>query len=328
MNVILLSGGGGVRLWPLSTETKSKQFLELFDGDAGRAESILQRVYRQVHAVASDARIVVATGEGQAALIRQQLGEDVELCVEPCRRDTFPAIALSSLYLRDVLGVSEDEGVVVCPVDHYVELAYYEMAHRMTALAEQSKMGLTLMGIEPEYASEKYGYIVPASRSEVSDVLEFREKPDSVTAQKLIDEGALWNAGVFAFRLGYLTQRADEITGCHAYEQLLACYESLQKISFDYAVVEKEQNIQVVRYGGTWRDVGAWDAMCEVLGNPIMGNVVVDSSCARASVINELSIPVVAVGLEDVVIVASETGILVTTSEHAGSIKPIVEGLR
>ena len=184
MNIILLSGGSGKRLWPLSNEVRSKQFIKLFKNDNGEYESMVQRVYRQIHAVDDTANITIATSKSQASAIKNQLGEKVSICVEPCRRDTFPAIVLAASYLHDELGVSENEAVVVCPVDPYVDHTYYEAVEKLQELAKEGNANLILMGIEPTYPSEKYGYIIPESGDSVSKVKEFKEKPDQETAKK------------------------------------------------------------------------------------------------------------------------------------------------
>lgn len=125
MHIILLSGGSGKRLWPLSNDVRSKQFIKLFKN--GREyESMVQRVYRQITTVDPDARITIAASRSQASVIKNQLDETVSICVEPCRRDTFPAIALAAAYLHDEQNVATDEAVVVCPVDPYVDNTYYE----------------------------------------------------------------------------------------------------------------------------------------------------------------------------------------------------------
>jgi len=121
MNIVLLSGGSGKRLWPLSNDIRSKQFLKILKGENGKYESMVQRVYRQICSVDSNAEVTVATSKSQISMIRNQLGDKVGISVEPCRRDTFPAIALTTAYLHDVKGISEEEVIIVCPVDPYVE---------------------------------------------------------------------------------------------------------------------------------------------------------------------------------------------------------------
>ena len=147
MNIILLSGGSGKRLWPLSNDVRSKQFIKLFKNN-DEYESMVQRVYRQITTVEANAKITIATSKSQASAIKNQLGEKASICVEPCRRDTFPAIALAAAYLHDELGVAENEAVVVCPVDPYVDNTYYEAVKTLQELAEQGGSNLTLMGIE------------------------------------------------------------------------------------------------------------------------------------------------------------------------------------
>ncbi len=130
MNIVLLSGGSGKRLWPLSNEIRSKQFIKMFKTEDGEYESMIQRVYHQICAVDEDARVTIATAKTQVSAIHNQLGDKIGVCVEPCRRDTFPAIALASVYLHEVKGISEEESVVVCPVDPFVERDYFEALKR------------------------------------------------------------------------------------------------------------------------------------------------------------------------------------------------------
>jgi len=126
MNIVLLSGGSGKRLWPLSNDVRSKQFIKIFKGENGEYESMVQRIYRQIRALDKEAQITIATSKTQVSAIHNQLGEKVGISVEPCRRDTFPAIVLAAAYLADVQKVPLKEAVVVCPVDPYVEQDYFE----------------------------------------------------------------------------------------------------------------------------------------------------------------------------------------------------------
>lgn len=327
MNIILLSGGSGKRLWPLSNDVRSKQFVKLFKDENGEYESMVQRVYRQIMTVDKDAKVTIATSKSQASAIKNQLGDKVSICVEPCRRDTFPAIALAAAYLYHEMHVPESESIAVCPVDPYVENSYYEAVQKMGELVENGKANLTLMGIEPTYPSEKYGYIIPESEADVSAVKEFKEKPDTETAKKYLEQKALWNGGVFAFRLGYLLEKAHSMLDFTDYRDLYAKYDTLTKISFDYAVVEKETSIQVLRYNGDWKDVGTWNMMAEVMSDDTKGNVILDDTCQDTQVINELSIPIICMGCKDMVIAASGDGILVSDKERSGYMKPYVEKL-
>ncbi len=325
MQIILLSGGSGKRMWPLSNDIRSKQFIKLFRNGEGEYESMVQRVYRQIKTVDADTEITIATSKTQVSAIHNQLGDSVSVCVEPTRRDTFPAIALAAAYLKYESGVSEDEPVVVCPVDPYVDNAYYETVKRMGEIASKGEKNITLMGIEPTYPSEKYGYIIPKNKEELSDVSEFKEKPDVETAKRYISSGALWNGGVFAFKLGYMLDKAHGLLDFTDYRDLYNRYTDCEKISFDYAVVEKEESIQVLRYSGEWKDVGTWNMMAEVMAEEVKGNVMLDETTKDTNVINELDIPILVMGAKKMVIAASGDGILIADKEQSSYMKPYVE---
>ncbi len=325
MNIILLSGGSGKRLWPLSNDIRSKQFIKIFKREDGTYESMVQRVYRQIRQTIPGATVTIATSKTQVSSIRNQLGEDVNICVEPCRRDTFPAIALAVAYLRDVKGVALEEPVVVCPVDPYVDSGYFEAIARLGALAVSEDVNLALIGIEPTYPSEKYGYIIPKDPGAVSAVEAFKEKPDKDVAGEYIAKGALWNGGVFAFKLQYLLEKTREVTGLFAYEDLLQQYEDLEKISFDYAVAEKEERIQVMRFQGKWKDLGTWNTLTEAMDEHTVGQVLCSETCENLHVINELNVPIVCMGLKNAVVAASAEGILVSDKEQSSYIKPYVD---
>lgn len=327
MNIVLLSGGSGKRLWPLSNDIRSKQFIKIFPADSGEHESMVQRVYNQIKEVDSDAVVTIATSKTQVSAIHNQLGDDVGVSVEPCRRDTFPAIALAAAYLHDVQHVGDDESVVVCPVDPYVEKDYFEAIKKLGELAESSDSNLVLMGIEPTYPSEKYGYIIPTGKDEVSSVSMFKEKPTEEVAKEYIAQGALWNGGVFAFRLGHVLERAHELIDFTDYDDLFSKYDTLEKISFDYAVVEHEDNIAVMRFRGQWKDLGTWNTLTEAMGSTAVGKAIFNDSCENTHVVNELDVPVLCMGLKDIVVSASPEGILVSDKEQSSYIKPFVDGI-
>lgn len=325
MNIILLSGGSGKRLWPLSNDIRSKQFIKIFKKEDGTYESMVQRVYRQIKSVDTDASVTIATSRSQVSAIHNQLGEDIGISVEPSRRDTFPAIALATAYLHDVKGIDENEAVVVCPVDPYVEDSYFEALKQLHAQAEKGEANLVLMGIEPTYPSAKYGYIIPKTDEQVSFVSTFKEKPDEKTAESYIAQGALWNGGVFAYKLKYVLDIARTLLDYTDYEDLYSRYDTLTKISFDYAVVEKEPSIQVMRYHGEWKDLGTWNTLTEAMEEPVIGDGVMNDRCEDVHIVNELNVPVLAMGLSHVIISASPDGILVTDKQQSSYIKPYVD---
>lgn len=327
MNIVLLSGGSGKRLWPLSNDVRSKQFIKIFKREDGFYESMVQRVYRQIKKVDKDASVTIATSRTQVSAIHNQLGEDVGVSVEPCRRDTFPAIALATAYLHDVQEIGLDEAAVVCPVDPYVNDDYFEALRKLWELARAGTANLVLMGIDPTYPSEKYGYIMPTSTDQVSKVKTFKEKPKAEKAAEYIAAGGLWNGGVFAYKLRYVLDRAHELIDFSDYVDLFEKYDKLKKISFDYAVVEHEPDIAVMRFNGEWKDLGTWNTLTEAMEENTVGDVRLNNTCENVHAINELGVPILAMGLKDVVISASPDGILVSDKEQSSYIKPYVDDI-
>lgn len=327
MQIVLLSGGSGKRLWPLSNDIRSKQFIPIFKQPDGTYLSMAQRVFRQIRTALPDAEVTVATSKSQVAALRHHLGDAIRISVEPCRRDTFPAIALVSAFLRDICGVSEDEAVAVCPVDPYVETDYFQSVGELLHMAKNGMGNLALMGIEPTYPSEKYGYIVPEDGAHMAHVTMFVEKPSAQRARELIAEGALWNSGVFAYRLGYVLETAHRLLHFGHYDDLYANYADLSKVSFDYAVAEAERDISVLRYRGMWKDLGTWNTFTEVMESSCIGDVTLDENCRDVHAVNELDVPLLCMGLESVVVAASPDGILVSDKRQSSYIKPYVDGL-
>jgi mannose-1-phosphate guanylyltransferase len=324
MHIVLLSGGSGKRLWPLSNDIRSKQFIKIFKTKDGY-ESMVQRVYRQVKLADPKANVTIATSKSQVSAINNQLGKGVGISVEPCRRDTFPAIALAMVYLHEVKGIGEEETVVVCPVDPYVEEDYFIALKELSRLADEDVAHLVLMGIEPTYPSEKYGYILPVSKDKISKVSTFKEKPDTETAKSYINQGALWNGGVFAFKLKYLLKKAHELIDFTDYNDFLSKYETVKKISFDYAVAEKEEDIAVIRFSGQWKDLGTWNTLTEAMEEEAIGKVIINETCENVHVINDLDVPILCMGLKDTIVSAGPEGILVSTKEQSSYIKPFVD---
>ena len=210
-------------------------------------------------------------------------------------------------------------------MDPYVEEDYF---HALKDLAEQADRGeanLVLMGIEPTYPSEKYGYIIPESPAQTAAVKTFKEKPTADVAKEYIARGALWNGGVFAYKLKYVLNKAHELIDFTDYEDLFARYETLNKISFDYAVVEKEDKIQVMRFAGQWKDLGTWNTLTEAMEENVVGKGILNENCSGVHIINEMDVPVLVMGLHDVVVSASPEGILVSDKEQSSYIKPYVD---
>lgn len=326
MKIILLSGGSGKRLWPLSNDVRSKQFLQVLESPDGRKESMIQRVVRQIEATGNADGIVVATGEIQAGYVKDQLGNSIGIVTEPCRRDTFPAIALSCSYLASE-GTDPEEPVIVMPCDTYADDSYFETVCHMAEAVKRGDAELILMGITPTYPSEKFGYIVPEKGAKADGkampVERFTEKPDIKTAERLLEEGALWNGGVFAFRLGYLMKIVEKYMPGKDFKQIHADYEQFPKISFDYEVVEKARSVGVLPYAGEWRDLGTWNTLTEKLPSTTEGAARLHD-CENTHIVNELGIPVLGLGLKDIVIVVSPEGILVSRKSDSEKLKSLL----
>ena len=336
MNYILLSGGSGKRLWPLSNEIRSKQFIKILKKGDGTYESMVQRVYRQIKNVDNNANITIATSNPQVPTLKNQLGDNINISIEPCRRDTFPAIVLACMYLKDMQNIDLNDTVVISPVDPYVDDGYFKCLKKLDDKMKSSNNNIGLIGIKPTYPSEKYGYILPAGestdcRSEHCEpaliVDQFIEKPTESKAKELIANGALWNGGVFCFKLKYIIDKAHELIDFKDYKDLYSKYESLTKISFDYAVVEKEKNIDVIKYDGEWKDIGTWNTLTEVMTDKAIGKVIIDDKSKNTNVINELDLPIIAMGLNNVVVAASYDGIFVSDKNESSYNKPLVEKL-
>lgn len=329
MKLVLLSGGSGKRLWPLSNDSRSKQFLKVLENEDKEMVSMVQRVWGQIERSGLAASTFVATGKSQIEMMHSQLGSHVPLIIEPERRDTFPAIALTAAYLYSIVGVDRDEVIAILPVDPFVENRFFDTVKQLEEVVTTSGADLALIGVQPTYPSSKYGYIIPVSGAESSDgslkVSHFREKPLEEEAADLIVEGALWNCGVFAFKLGYLI---DILTGKGLpvqFEELSKQYDQLPTISFDYEVVEKAAHITVVPYEGYWKDLGTWNTLTEEMKNWQIGRGTISGDCLNTHLINEIDIPVSIIGLSDIVVAVSPDGILVTDKRESPRIKDYID---
>jgi len=328
VKLILLSGGSGKRLWPLSNDARSKQFLRVLDDGQGRKESMVQRIWRQLGEAGLDGDAYVAASRAQSEMLEFQLGQGIRVIVEPERRDTFPAIALSVLYLIEHEKADPDETVLVMPVDSYVEQAYFMLFGKLDKLIQSSLADIGLIGAKPASPSEKYGYILPGVRLDFDAfaVERFVEKPKSEEARRLIDEhGALWNCGVFAFRPRYLL---DVLAGRQypvRYTELQERYGGLPVISFDYEVVEQADRVGVVPYNGEWKDLGTWNTLTEELTEPVIGNAVLDDQSRGSHVINELSLPVKVLGIPNAVVAVCPDGVLVADKAATPRLKELLD---
>lgn len=329
MQFVLLSGGSGKGLWPLSNEARSKQFLRLLRNPAtGELESMIQRLVRQIKTSDEEAEITIATNELQKDAITTHLGNEVEIVAEPSRRDTFPAVCLACEYIDKVKKVARDEVIVVVPCDQFADLKYFETLKKMAHIAAKEDAGLVVMGILPDYPSQKYGYIHPAdhhaSNEEFFTVEEFKEKPDEHTAIKLLEKGAYWNSGAFAFKLGFLLDRARKYVSEDSFEGIKENYENYPAISFDYEVAENTSDMRMVPYSGLWKDLGTWDNLLSEVESQTKGDVISENNIGT-HVLNELQIPILCLGTRNLVVAASPDGILIAEKGNTERIKEFTE---
>ncbi|MBY5229515.1 mannose-1-phosphate guanylyltransferase [Bacillus paranthracis] len=327
MKLILLSGGSGKRLWPLSNDSRSKQFLKVLKNENDEMQSMVQRVWGQLKSLGIENDAVIATSKSQVDMINSQLGNGVPIIIEPERRDTFPAIALAASYLYSKEHVDLEEVIGVLPVDPYVENSFFERLLDLEKTLNSSNADLGLMGITPTYPSEKYGYIVPnveKSTQELIQVSHFKEKPATAEAEELLKQNALWNSGVFAFKLDKIISLLDQKGLPVQYDVLVQQYETLPKISFDYEVVEKTENIVALPYNGSWKDLGTWNTLTEEMGTNILGKGNMGVECEQNHIINELDIPVSVLGLSNIIVAVSPDGILVSEKDASPRVKELV----
>lgn len=338
MKVILLSGGSGRRLWPLSNGARSKQFLRLLPSPGGRTESMIQRVSRQITDAVPDAEIIVTTVAAQRDAITIQLGEKVTLLTEPERRRTYPAILLAAAYLMD-RGTDLAEPIVILPCDTFTDDSYFSLLSRLAEAATERVADIVLAGVTPTYPSAKYGYVL-ADGDTGSDrplpVSYFTEKPTPERAATLINEGALWNGGVFAMQLGFLAdlvnaelaRNAASISGSddNTLARITSVYGNIEAASFDRAVVKDCKRLAVIHYDGDWKDLGTWNTLIDHVEPTGHGNIRTEG-CKDTYIINELEMPLVCIGGEGLVIAAGHDGILVSKRTMSENVKHLVDDL-
>lgn len=313
MQIILLCGGPGRRLWPISNGTRAKQYLRLLPGPDGQPESMLQRILRQIRRALPETGITAVAPASQIDPLRAQLGPDLPIVIESERRGTCPAIALAVASLLDRKALRADEAVVALPCDTYTEEAYFQTISLMARVVEAGKAPLALMGVPAARASSRYGYILtdPGCKadSQVCTVRKFVEKPSEGVAAELIGQGALWNAGVFAFRASFLRPLSSLLTAPG---------------SFDRNVAERTSGSLCVPFYGRWQDLGTWEALCRLLPQQATGNTHAEA-ISDCTIINELNIPLLIHGTSGLIVAASPDGILVADKTSSSSIKQEVD---
>ncbi len=324
MRVILLSGGAGKRLWPLSAGNLPKQFYPLFRDVDGQTMSMIQRIWKQLHRTGLYRVTSICAGQDQVGLIREQLG-NVSIIQEPRRRDTFAAIALSALASAAYYEMRDEESLLVLPADHLADDEFYREASKLTVALRYSRADLAVLGIRPDSVRTKYGYLLPGHVTAAGTTIDgFFEKPSALSAERLVQAGALWNAGVYCFTIGYLKQTLKALGYPANYRELLDHYDELPVASFDKVIAEKAEHIIAKTYVGSWTDLGTWDAFLAAGDLGSHGQTVMHD-CEQTRIMNDLPVPIIANGLQGIVVVATKDGILVTSNAAADSIKEALQ---
>lgn len=272
-HTILLCGGSGQRLWPLSGEIRSKMFLDLLPAPDGGTESMLGRVCRQLTQAGLGGSALFVTHKDQQALVGRYTGSAYPVIGEPYKRGTFTAAALGVLHLYTTGKAKPEDTIGVAPADMFADDDFFQLFHQFAGVLTASGAELALLGTRPAHPSDQYGYIVPgeAASGGYAPVISFEEKPGRTRAEELIGRQALWNCGVFAFRLSFMLSQLAQM-GLPAEVDAFTClYAGLPVRSFDKEIAERCSRAVVLKHEGRWGDLGSWSALSEELQQPVTG---------------------------------------------------------
>ncbi|MED3573241.1 mannose-1-phosphate guanylyltransferase [Cytobacillus praedii] len=329
MKAIILAGGQGTRFWPLSSEDKPKQFLNLISND-----SMLQETYQRFRDWMPAGKVFVVTTEKYLPLVVKQLPElqDCQIILEPDQRDTAPCIALTAMHF---LNQKDDEVLVMAPSDQYIGNG--QVFHKALTLAEtvaEQNNSIVTLGIQPTGPETGYGYIKANKKTPFSfsayQVEEFIEKPDLKKAEELIsDENVFWNSGIFVWKpstIAYnFSKHQPELWKIINDNQtkLQEVYSLLPKVSIDYAILEKAENVFTVPVNFEWDDIGSWTSLGRIHSsdhnyNYLIGDVMsaLSKNCIVYSERKTLLI-----GVEDLIVASTDEGILVCHKSKEQTIK-------
>ncbi|ASR47644.1 mannose-1-phosphate guanylyltransferase [Paenibacillus kribbensis] len=326
MQLVLLCGGAGKRLWPLSNDIRSKLFLRLLPAPDGQMESMLSRVYRQLAAAGLDSSALLLAHRSQVNLALRHTEGRLPVLGEPAKRGTFTAAALAAAYFH-TRGVGLDEIVCIAPADMFAGEDFFHSVAALSDLLLDSGADLAMLGTRPTHPSDQYGYIVPGQqtgrkgKASYASVARFTEKPDRIGAQQLISQGALWNCGIYASKLRYMLacmERSDLPLNDKA---LCSMYDRLPVRSFDEEIAERAEHAVVLPYEGEWLDIGSWQTLTNQLANRVIGRGQISGPAHDTHIVNELPFPLHVIGVEGIIAAASPDGILIAAKSHAHAIK-------
>lgn len=339
MKAIILAGGGGTRLWPLSREDFPKQFLSF-----GAKSSLLQKTIQRLIKAPWIDEILISTNTHHFFLVQKQIEaigalDRVKVIVEPCRKNTAPAIGLAVRYLENVCHADSHEAVLVLPSDHLLEpeSIFLHALEQMEKVARECR--LITFGIRPTRAETGYGYIKIGQNysDSVFEAIQFIEKPNRETAEKyLMDPHYYWNAGIFLFSIQTFW---DQLKSCNpglesllrgSYEDIVCRYKEMPDISIDYAVMEKSNKMLVYPLAVTWSDIGSWDSLYEILEKDQNQNVklgkVLEIDTKNCLILGDKRL-IATIGLENLLIVETENAIFVSKKGESQRVKQLVQEL-
>jgi mannose-1-phosphate guanylyltransferase len=319
---VILAGGSGKRLWPLSRENKPKQLQKLFL-EKTFLESAVSRIAPVVDSVS------ISTGQSISSEIKT-IFPNTKLIIEPSRRDTAAAIGLCAINFE------ENDVLVFTPSDAYISPDYEFVRTIQRGISMVDKEGgIVVVGIKPTFPSNQYGYIEPAN-DRSTKIVSFKEKPNEDTAKKYVMKGMFWNAGIFIARAKEILdlfklhepQMYSDLIKIKNGGDLNEIYSKIKMISFDYAVMEKATNVHYVQATFDWNDIGSFSAISEVVKtkNVAMGGKLIEKNSLGNIVSTSESKKVIALlGCEDLVIIDTSDVLFVCPKKLSGQIKKFVE---
>lgn len=343
---VVMAGGQGTRFWPESTVEKPKQYLSLIND-----ESLLtQTLKRFEELVGRERRFIVTTDEQKVLALKHSQGlvGDEAMIYEPSGRNTAPCILLTLAHLLEK-GMRDEDVVAIVPSDHVILNKQGFQESMKQAFEDAVKYeSIVTVGIQPHFPHTGYGYIEQgeALHSRCHRVKKFKEKPDFKTAQQYLKEGDhYWNSGMFISRLDVLLEQfkdhAPELfqffgelrDNLNAPEKLAQVYERLEKLSIDYAVMEKSERVVVEPALFDWNDLGSWDALESVCRQDEQGNTVVSTpqfytEGAQGNIVFSPEQFVSLIDVQDLVVAVTKTGVLVSSKKSAQKVKSVVQFLK